>query len=81
VSPVWRWRVAFLGLTALVVGMEFFAWLDGSDDTDTWTHMIVRWVPGEVFALAFSGLVGWLVVHFGLRYWRKRQTTQGESSE
>lgn len=71
------WRVAFLGLTALVIGMEFWAAWDGNEDTDPWTDLIVAYVPDEVFALVFTGLVGWLVVHFGRRYWRKARPRDG----
>lgn len=67
----WRW--VFLGLTGFVVGMELVAGFDRSDDTEAWTDLIVAFVPGEVTALAVAGLSGWLVVHFGLRYWRKHQ--------
>lgn len=67
----WRW--AFLSLTAVVLGMELWAGFDGSDQTDPWTDMIVTYVPGEVTAVAVGGLSLWLVVHFGLRYWRKHR--------
>jgi hypothetical protein len=73
VSTVARWRIAFLGLTAVVIGMEIWASADGDPNTDPWTDLIVAYVPGEVTALAIAGLCGWLAVHFGVRYWRKRK--------
>lgn len=77
-SPATRWRIGFLGLTAVVLGMEIWASADGNPDTDPWTDLIVRHVPGEVTALAIAGLAGWLGVHFGLRYWRKRKAAAEE---
>lgn len=72
----WRW--AFLGLTALVLGMEVWAGFDKSDQTDPWTDLIVAYIPGEVTALAITGLFGWLVVHFGVRYWKKHRAATKE---
>ena len=71
VSPVARWRIAFLGLTTLVVGMEIWASVDGDPQTDPWTDLIVEYIPLEVTALAIGGLSLWLVVHFWRRYKRK----------
>jgi hypothetical protein len=72
VSPAARWRLAFLGLTAVVLGMEVWAGFDSdAAQTDAWTDMIVRWVPGEVTALVLGGLTVWLAAHFGIRYWNK----------
>ena len=70
-SPRTAWRTVFLGLTALVLGMEVFASFDGNPDTRPWTDEIVEFVPGEVAAVGIGGLSLWLVVHFGLRYHRK----------
>lgn len=67
------WRAAFLGVTALAILMELWASFDGNPDTDPWTDMIVAYIPGEVTALVLTGLFGWLVVHFGLRYWKRRR--------
>jgi hypothetical protein len=69
-----RWRLAFLGVTALAIVMECWASWDGNPQTDPWTDIIVAYVPGEITALVIAGLAGWLAVHFGLRYWRKRRT-------
>lgn len=74
-KPATRWRIAFLGLTAVVLGMEIWASADGDADTDPWTDLIVRHIPGELTALAIGGLMVWLGVHFGLRYWRKHRRT------
>lgn len=68
-----RWRTAFLGLTALVIGMEVAAAADGDDQTDPWTDLVVRHVPAEVTGLAIGGLSLWLVIHFGVRYLRKHR--------
>jgi hypothetical protein len=76
VSAATRWRIAFLGLTGLVIGMEIWASADGDPNTDPWTDLIVRHIPGEVTALAIAGLCGWLAVHFGVRYWRKRKASK-----
>lgn len=71
-----RWRLAFLGLTAVVLGMELVASFDRDPNTDPWTDLIVAYVPVEVTALAIAGLSGWLAVHFSMRYWRKRKADQ-----
>lgn len=70
------WRVGFLGVTALAIGMELWASFDGDADTEPWTDLIVSYVPGEVTALAIGGLVTWLAVHFIRRYRRKNGTGQ-----
>lgn len=76
-SPAARWRLAFLSLTAVVLGMEVWAGVDAdSAQTDAWTDMIVRWVPGEVTALALGGLTVWLAVHFGTRYLQKAKESK-----
>jgi hypothetical protein len=72
----WLFRVPFLGLTALAIITEcWFAW-DGNPNTEPWTDLIVAYVPGEITALVIAGLAGWVTVHFGLRYWRKRRGQQ-----
>lgn len=80
-SPAARWRLAFLGLTAVVLGMEVWAAADGNNDTDPWTDMIVQYVPGEVTAAAIGALLLWLPVHFWLRYRSKTQSRQGDPDE
>lgn len=75
------WRVAFLGLTSVVVGMEIWASADGNPSTDPWTDLIVEYVPGEVTALAIAGLAGWLAVHFGRRYWRRAKNRHTDPVE
>ena len=67
------WRAVFLGLTALVLGMEVWASVDGDPETDPWTDLIVQYIPGEVTAVLIGGLALWLPVHFGLRYWRRHK--------
>lgn len=66
------WQAAFLGATGLAVGMELWAVLDGSDDTEPWTALIVEHVPPEWTAAAVGGLSVWLGVHF-YRAYRKRE--------
>jgi hypothetical protein len=68
-----RWIAAFLTLTAAALGMECWASWDSSPDTVPWTELIVEHIPGEVTAAAIGALGLWLPVHFGLRYWRRRQ--------
>jgi hypothetical protein len=65
--------VAFLAVTAVALVMECWASWDGNAGTIPWTYLIVRYVPGEVFAFGFGGLVVWLTVHFALRYAHRRR--------
>lgn len=69
-----KWRIAFLGVTGVAIAMELKAALDKDKRTDPWTDMIVRHVPAEVTGAAISGLAGWLVLHFGVRYLKKERT-------
>lgn len=69
------WRAVFLGLTAVVLGMEVWASADGDPETDPWTDLIVQYIPGEVTAVLIGGLALWLPVHFGLRYGRRHRKT------
>lgn len=66
------WRVGFLAATGVAVGMELWAVLDGSGDTEPLTHIVVDNVPAEVTLLAIGALTGWLAEHFRLAYKRKR---------
>lgn len=73
------WKsIGFLGATAAVVGWEVFASWDGDRGTLPWTDLIVTYVPGEVTAVLLGGLIAWLPVHFGLRYWRKARGRRGD---
>lgn len=73
------WRsVGFLGATAAVLGWELFASWDGDADTSPWTDLIVTYIPGEVTAAILGGLIVWLPVHFGLRYWWKARKRGGD---
>lgn len=80
-SPRTAWRSVFLGLTALVIGMELVASFDGSEDTRPWTDEIVDFIPAEVAAVGIGGLSLWLIVHFGVRYYRKHRTVDEPSSQ
>jgi hypothetical protein len=71
VSPATRWRIAFLGLTGLVIGMEIWASADGDPDTRPWTDEIVSAVPMEVTFALIGALVLWVPIHFWIRYLRK----------
>lgn len=68
-----RWRWLFLSITALAIGLELFAALDGNPDTESWTILIVTYIPFEVTFLILGGLSVWLFVHFGAWYWRRRK--------
>lgn len=63
----------FLGLTAVVLGMELFASFDGNTETEPWTGLIVDYVPDEVTFAAIGALILWLPIHFAIRYARKRK--------
>jgi len=68
------WKsIGFLGATGLVLGWEVFVSWDDDPDTCPWTDLIVTYIPGEVVAVLLGGLIAWLPVHFGIRYWRKSQ--------
>lgn len=73
----WR-NVAFLSATAAVLVWELVAAFDGDPRTMPWTELIVTYVPGEVAAVLLGGLIAWLPVHFGLRYWRKSRGRGGD---
>lgn len=68
------WRAVFLGLTVFVLGMEVWASADGDPETEPWTDLIIQYIPGEVAAVLIGGLMLWLPVHFGIRYWRRHRT-------
>lgn len=73
------WKsVGFLGATFAVLSWEVFASWDGDTDTSPWTDLIVTYVPGEVTAVILGGLIAWLPVHFGLRYWWKARDRRND---
>lgn len=77
--PRWgrrAWVLAFLGVTGLALGMEVTAAADKSDDTLTWTQLIVEHVHWEVFAAVWGALAIWGTVHFGVRYIRKERRAE-----
>lgn len=67
--------VGFLVVTVLVLSWEVHASRDGDPSTCTWTELIVTYIPGEVTAVLIGGLLAWLPVHFGIRYWRKGKSS------
>lgn len=67
------WLAGFLGVTAIALAAELWASFDRNDQTDPWTDLIVRYVPGEIAAALIGALIVWLPVHFGLRYARRRR--------
>lgn len=73
------WIIGFLGITGVALGSEMWASFDGDPGTVPWTELIVEYVPGEVAAVLIGGLMVWLPVHFGLRYWRKVRGRDGVS--
>lgn len=70
------WRIGFLSVTALAVIMELFASFDGNPNTEPWTQLIVKYIPGELAFAGIGALVLWLPVHFGIRYYRKRKKSK-----
>jgi hypothetical protein len=76
-----RWRTGFLGLTALVIGLEVWASADGSPDTDPWTDLLTRHVPAEVTFAAIGALLLWLPIHFGIRYARRSRARHTDVRE
>lgn len=76
------WRsAAFLTATAMVLGWEVIASWDNNPDTSPWTDLIVTYVPGEVTAVLLGGLIAWLPVHFGLRYYRKARGQRDDGDD
>lgn len=66
------WKsIGFLGATVAVLGWEIFASWDGDPGTYPWTDLITTYIPGEITAVLLGGLIFWLPVHFGIRYYRK----------
>lgn len=66
------WKsVGFLSATGAVILWELYASWDSDPGTPPWTDLIVTYIPGEVTAVLIGGLVAWLPIHFGIRYWRK----------
>lgn len=60
-------RTIFLGLTAIVLGLEILFSADGNPDTEPWTILIVENINGELVFAAIGALTVWLFVHFGIR--------------
>jgi hypothetical protein len=81
VKPATRWRIAFLGLTAVVLGLEIWASADGNPNTDPWTDLLVRHVPAEIMFAAIGALSLWLGIHFGVRYIRKAKERRTDNIE
>jgi len=75
------WSVAFLGLTAVAIGMEVWASVDSDPQTVPWTDYIVQYIPVEITALLIGGLSLWLVIHFGRRYWRKHKQASTDEQQ
>jgi hypothetical protein len=65
-------RLVFLAVTGAAVGLELFATFDGNGDTEPWTDLTVRYLPGEVTAALVGALVLWLPIHFLVRYRRRK---------
>jgi hypothetical protein len=75
------WRIAFLTTTALAIGEELYASLDGNGSTEPWTDLVVRYVPWEAAVALLAALLVWLPIHFYARYRRRtaylREEDQG----
>lgn len=69
-----KWVIAFFGVTVAAIVMEVWAAADKSDDTQTWTQLIIDNIHWEVFALVWGAFFIWTGAHFGVRYLRKRKT-------
>lgn len=66
-------RTVFLGLTALVLGMEIWFSADGNPNTEPWTVLIVDHFDGELIISAIGALTAWLFAHFIVRIIEKRK--------
>lgn len=76
------WKsIGFLGATVGVLGWEIFASWDGNAGTSPWTDLIVTYVPGEFTAAILGGLIVWLPMHFGLRYYRKARGRRDDGGD
>ena len=60
----YKWRLAFLGVTALAIAMELFSIFDGNAETEPWTTLIITYIPEWAFWTFLVGGVAWVVMHF-----------------
>lgn len=67
------WTVIFLPLTAVVIGMELLAALDGRPETVPLTDYLTAYVPPEALLALCGALVLWLPAHMWLRRRRYRR--------
>jgi hypothetical protein len=67
------WTVAFLGLTAVLIGAEVWSSTDGNPSTVPWTDYVTRFVPEEVTYALLGALLLWAPYHFWRRYRRREQ--------
>lgn len=65
-----RWVIGWIVLTIAVVAYELVAVLDGAYETPTLTYLVVKYIPEEI-TITF---LLWLLVHFGIRYLRRRDS-------
>lgn len=75
------WRLWFLGVTVLALGMELWASFDSDPKTEPWTELIVQYISAEVTIAVIGGLSVWLFVHFILRYSRKHKTSKNHDTK
>lgn len=73
-----KWNFTFLGLTALVLGMEVFAAFDGNRDTQPWTYLIVNNISPWITFPAIIGIATWLIFHFKKFYKIKKNSSTGK---
>lgn len=67
-----QWRLVFLTLTGLAVGMELWSAYDGNPATDPWTYLLVDFGPAPLTMGAAAVLSVWLPMHL-LRSYRDRR--------
>lgn len=67
-----RWRWVWLSLFVLVIGVEVFTAYDGNPLTPPLTHVILRYIPEEIFWAFWGGFAVWFTQHFWMRYRAKR---------
>ena len=73
------WILDFLGVTTAALAMEIGAAIKDSEDTPTWTDLIIEHIHWEVFAVIYGGFVIWAGLHFGVRYVAKYRARPSET--
>ena len=63
------WQYGWVSILAALGVYELWSWTDHDTTTPTLTKFVLNYIPWYA-ALPFFA---WLIVHFALRYWRKRK--------